>query len=270
MSLPASDFCQRWRDHRQSWRHRSEGGFDARRYNVAPLAESDARTFVEANHYAASYPAARLRFGLYDEPWLVGVAVLGVPMQRRVLTKVFPDLDPYVESLELSRFVLAESVPATARVGSWPAAGRSPRAWASAAWSASVTRSRAVPPPVSSSSPATSAPSTRPATPSTSAGRRRAMCCCCPTDACSASVRCPRSAATNRGTPTLSASSCASVRGPGGLTSRARRGCGRRCRWPASGPSCTAGTIGTPSGSVRDVGSWRSGCRRRITSRVAA
>ncbi|TMC03164.1 MAG: hypothetical protein E6J41_28410 [Chloroflexi bacterium] len=108
----ASDFCLRWHARRHSWRHRSEGGFDARRYDVAPLAESAARTFVEINHYAASYPAARLRFGLYDGPWLVGVAALGVPMQRRVLTAVFPDLEPYAESLELSRFVLAESVPA--------------------------------------------------------------------------------------------------------------------------------------------------------------
>jgi hypothetical protein len=81
---PASAFCQRWRARRHSWRHRSEGGFDARRYDVVPLAEADARTFVATNHYSASYPAARLRFGLYDGPWLVGVAVLGVPMQRRV------------------------------------------------------------------------------------------------------------------------------------------------------------------------------------------
>jgi len=27
----------------------------------------------------------------------VGVAVLGVPMQRRVLSTVFPDLEPYTE-----------------------------------------------------------------------------------------------------------------------------------------------------------------------------
>jgi hypothetical protein len=109
---PASAFCQRWRQHRHSWRHRSEGGFDARRYDVAALAEADARTFVATNHYSASYPAARLRFGLYDGPWLVGVAMLGVPMQRRVLTAVFPDLEPHAESLELSRFLLGESVPA--------------------------------------------------------------------------------------------------------------------------------------------------------------
>jgi hypothetical protein len=112
VSGPASDYCQRWDARRHSWRHRSEGGFDATRYDAAPLAESDARAFIEVNHYAGTYPAARLRYGLYDGPWLVGVAVLGVPMQRRVLTTVFPDLEPYAESLELSRFVLAESVPA--------------------------------------------------------------------------------------------------------------------------------------------------------------
>jgi hypothetical protein len=102
----------RWRGRRHSWRHRSEGGFDAHRYDVAVLPEADAKAFVTANHYAGSYPAARLRFGLFDGPWLVGVAVLAVPMQRRVLTTVFPDLEPYDESLELGRFVLADSVPA--------------------------------------------------------------------------------------------------------------------------------------------------------------
>ncbi len=86
MIVAASDFCQRWGGRKHTWRHRSEGGFDASRYDVAPVAESDARTFVEINHYAGSYPTARLRFSLYDGPWLVGVAVLGVPMQRRVLT----------------------------------------------------------------------------------------------------------------------------------------------------------------------------------------
>jgi hypothetical protein len=67
VAIPASDLCQRWRSGgRHSWRHRSEGGFDARRYDVAPLAEADARTFVAANDYSRTYPAARLRFGLYD------------------------------------------------------------------------------------------------------------------------------------------------------------------------------------------------------------
>jgi hypothetical protein len=43
---------------------------------------------------------------------LTGVAVLSVPAQAKVLTSVFPGLEPYRESLELGRFVLAEEVPA--------------------------------------------------------------------------------------------------------------------------------------------------------------
>jgi len=111
---PASDWCQRWSGRRHTWRHRSEGGFDPRRYDVGPLAESDARPFVETNHYSGSFPAARLRYGLHDGPWLVGVAVLAVPMRVAVLTSVFPGLEPFSESLELARFVLANSVPANA------------------------------------------------------------------------------------------------------------------------------------------------------------
>jgi hypothetical protein len=127
MNAPVSDFCQRWRERRHSWRHRSEGGFDAARYDVAPLAESSARSFVEVNHYAASYPAARLRFGLYDGPWLVGVAVLGVPMQRRVLTAVFPSLEPslnlFVRSTYWYRSANRSQSVNRRRVGMNPLAG---------------------------------------------------------------------------------------------------------------------------------------------------
>ena len=42
----ASDYCQRWRARRHSWRHRSEGGFDARRYDVAARSEADAKAFI--------------------------------------------------------------------------------------------------------------------------------------------------------------------------------------------------------------------------------
>ena len=119
-SSPGDGWCQRWRDRRNdprqprqhSFRHRSEGGFDSRRYDVAHLGEEFARAFIEANHYSGTYPAAVHRFGLYDGPFLVGVAVLSVPTQRAVLTNVFPDLEPYGESLELGRFVLADAVPA--------------------------------------------------------------------------------------------------------------------------------------------------------------
>jgi hypothetical protein len=110
-------WCQRWADRRASWRRTSEGGFDAARYAVAPIAERDARGFVLAHHYSSAYPAARLRFGLLDVAAggrLVGVAVLGVPMRREVLSTPFPTLEPYRQSLELSRLVLLDEVPANA------------------------------------------------------------------------------------------------------------------------------------------------------------
>jgi len=66
------------------------------------------------HHYSASYPAASQRYGLFDlaAGKLAGAAVLSVPTQARVLTSVFPDLEPYAESLELGRFVLDDDVAA--------------------------------------------------------------------------------------------------------------------------------------------------------------
>lgn len=122
---PASTACQRWALGRSSWRRVSEGGFDARRFHVDQIPEAQARAFVCTHHYAASYPAARFAWGLFtDDPrlivdgvGLVGVAVLSVPMSAAVLTNVFPELDPFTESLELGRFVLVDAVPANAE--SW-------------------------------------------------------------------------------------------------------------------------------------------------------
>lgn len=113
---PESDWCQRWTDNRQhSWVHRSDGGFDASRYRVAPIADRVAKAYVLAHHYSATYPAAVHRYGLYygegNNAALVGVAVFGVPTSAAVLTNAFPDLEPYVQSLELSRLVL-EGAPA--------------------------------------------------------------------------------------------------------------------------------------------------------------
>lgn len=109
---PDSITCQRWNTRRHSWRHPSEGGFDARRYVVEPIHETLAGAFVETHHYAGSMPATRLSYGLHTDGTLVGVAVLSVPMQASVLTNVFPRLEPYAESLELGRFVLLDEVPA--------------------------------------------------------------------------------------------------------------------------------------------------------------
>jgi len=108
--------CMRWSPGRiQTWRRPEDGGFDAARYGVTEIPEDAAKSYVTGRHYSGTYPAARLRYGLYDlatEPALCGVAVLSVPMTSRVLTAVFPHLQPYRESLELGRFVLDDAVPA--------------------------------------------------------------------------------------------------------------------------------------------------------------
>lgn len=107
----ASLWCQRWRRGQHSWRHVRDGGFDARRYRVEPIEEATARSWVVANHYSRSYPAASRRYGLFAGEQLVGACVLGVPMSDRVLTNVFPDLQPVRDALELSRLVLDDVVP---------------------------------------------------------------------------------------------------------------------------------------------------------------
>jgi len=126
---PASPHCQRWQDGRHSFRHPADGGFDARRFAAIPLPEAIGRRFVTRHHYSATFPAARLVYGLttdddrlaidgttIDGRALVGVAVLSIPMTSTVLTNVFPTLEPLQESLELGRFVLTDT-PANAE--SW-------------------------------------------------------------------------------------------------------------------------------------------------------
>jgi hypothetical protein len=110
--LPAADEGQRWRDGHGSWAtHRDP--FTPARYRVAELpGDAPAAEFVRRHHYAGTYPAARLRYGLIDTATaeLAGVAVLSVPAQAKVLTAAFPTLTPYTESLELGRFVLLDKV----------------------------------------------------------------------------------------------------------------------------------------------------------------
>ncbi|WP_198545730.1 Mom family adenine methylcarbamoylation protein [Actinacidiphila yeochonensis] len=111
----ASDWCRRWTHRTPSWRHRSDGGFDASCFEVHPLPEKPAKAFVLAHHYSASYPSATRRFGLYrvdsGEARLSGVAVFGIPAGANVLTRSLPELDPNVESLVCSRFVLTDACP---------------------------------------------------------------------------------------------------------------------------------------------------------------
>ncbi|MFI1765309.1 hypothetical protein ACH41H_25065 [Streptomyces sp. NPDC020800] len=111
----ASDWCRRWTNRTPSWRHRRDGGFDARWFEVHPLPEKLAKDFVLAHHYSASYPSATRRFGLYrvdaGEPQLSGVAVFGTPAGANVLTRALPELRPNVEALVCSRFVLTDACP---------------------------------------------------------------------------------------------------------------------------------------------------------------
>jgi hypothetical protein len=116
VSDPASSpLTLRWRERSNRWRDvRSDVPIDPSRYRVEPVSAAEAKAFVVRHHYSGSYPADRLRYGLLDRETgsLAGVAVLSVPPSVRVLTNAFPGLEPYVESLELGRFVLLDEVPA--------------------------------------------------------------------------------------------------------------------------------------------------------------
>lgn len=99
---------QRWRDRRETYRPSGEV-IDTSRYEVGDLALAPAREFVTRHHYSGSYPADRVRAGLYRGAELVGVAVFSVPMSYRVFDCLGcpPDV-----AVELGRLVLLDDVPA--------------------------------------------------------------------------------------------------------------------------------------------------------------
>jgi hypothetical protein len=116
--------CQRWLAGQQSWRDPAERfSFRPGDYQVSELTgpgcDTTAKTFVLAHHYLGTYPNAKQRYALTHRGTgqLVGMAVLAIPVNVKVLTGVFPHLVPNVESLELARFVLLDQVPANAE--SW-------------------------------------------------------------------------------------------------------------------------------------------------------
>ncbi|MGW1870426.1 Mom family adenine methylcarbamoylation protein [Streptomyces mauvecolor] len=118
----ASPWCQRWHAGQHSWQHVRDGGFDARHYQVDVIPDqAPGKAFVLTHHYSRSYPAVKVQFGLYEvaggERRLSGVAAFGVPVSTAVLTKPLPELRPYSESLECSRFVLLDECPGNAE--SW-------------------------------------------------------------------------------------------------------------------------------------------------------
>lgn len=103
-----TDAVQRWRAGRASYRPAGEP-IDPRAYEVAPIEESVARDFVLAHHYAASYPAARFRYGMFRGPELVGTVVFSHPVNDAVLR---PLPGERKERCELGRLVLLDDVPA--------------------------------------------------------------------------------------------------------------------------------------------------------------
>jgi hypothetical protein len=105
---------QRWRDRRGVYRPAGETIVTAH-YEVAAISDDrTARGFVVQHHYAASYPNARFRFGLYWGGLLVGVAVFSHPVNDRILDVFGGERR---EAVELGRLVLLDLVPGNAE--SW-------------------------------------------------------------------------------------------------------------------------------------------------------
>lgn len=102
-----TDLSQRWRERCDRYRP-SQETIRTSEYDVAAIDETTAKRFVIEHHYAATFPAARFRFGLFRRGALVGVAVFSHPTNERVLA-MFPGTTR--ESTELGRFVLLDDVP---------------------------------------------------------------------------------------------------------------------------------------------------------------
>lgn len=105
--------CQRWRNGRERYRPAGEC-IDPSRYGIEVLSERVARTFVETQHYARSYPAGRLACGLMEtnghgQHRLVGVAVFSVPMSNAIIPKYTGQ--PASAGVEIGRLVLLDEVP---------------------------------------------------------------------------------------------------------------------------------------------------------------
>lgn len=100
--------AQRWRDRAASYRPVGEP-IAPRLYEVALISDdTTAKRFVLAHHYEGSYPAARVRVGLYRGEELAGVAVFSQPANDLSLR---PLPGSSAENVQLGRFVLLDDVP---------------------------------------------------------------------------------------------------------------------------------------------------------------
>jgi len=110
-----ANITQRWKSGRVSYRPAGEVA-NPLEYEVREVTEEErVRPFVEREHYAHSFPAARYKFEFWRRPpgkeWgLVGAAVFSHPTNDLAITNVLPG--KAVESVELGRFILLADVPA--------------------------------------------------------------------------------------------------------------------------------------------------------------
>lgn len=108
-----TDRNQRWRDRRATFVP-GNSIIDPRDYAVEPLRTTEAKCFIEAHHYLATYPASRFAAGLYRksgpaaESELAGVAVFAEPSTSAVITK-HTGLEPH-QGTTLARFILLNDV----------------------------------------------------------------------------------------------------------------------------------------------------------------
>jgi hypothetical protein len=104
-----SQLCLRWAKRRHSYA--PDHTVSPSLYSVEPIDELDAKRYVTTHHYSGTYPAARLRVGLFRAGvGLVGVAVLSQPCNQRVIASV-ADVEPQ-QGVELGRLVLRDEEPA--------------------------------------------------------------------------------------------------------------------------------------------------------------
>lgn len=112
-----TDYSQRWVERNGVWVPRRH--IVDTKLLEAELIEDDttARAFVEAHHYSASYPLARVRVGLYRCGELVGVAIFSTPGGPSAIQS----WTGYEmgEGVELGRFVLTDEVGFNAETWFW-------------------------------------------------------------------------------------------------------------------------------------------------------
>lgn len=119
--LALGEGCQRWLKRRPRYRPPGEP-FDPGRCEVALIDEGTAKPWVIEHHYSGSYPAARLRVGLFFKErhrreQLGGVAVFSVPMNQAVVPSYLGV--PASAGVELGRFVLLDHELLAANAETW-------------------------------------------------------------------------------------------------------------------------------------------------------